>query len=293
MALYGYVLVVGFRRWTGGLALGVALWLMYSRFAGHGPVLFPAVDWIRLRGMELWPGLLNAVGMLLLVFAWTSAKVPRRLERISVGLGAVLVIAYWLFPQHFMIERLSPPSVGGDTIPVVVDGVYDHRRWDRQGEPGVPILEVSSVLSNEQRLSAMAHGIGHGMALQNAEGIDDATARVQGRIRSTLWAVQRALLMLVVMGGVFVALLAALALAQSLRGRSMPKKQTAGYLVAVVLLLPPVVNSLMWCVGWMSGLPEVASGGDKSLVQAGMTIGAVVAAYWAGLGLSAAVDGEE
>ena len=282
------------RRWAGWVALGVSLVVIYRRFAGHVPGLFPEVDWIRPRGMELWPGLGNAVGMLLLVAALGAmARGASPWLRRLTGVGAVLVVAYWVFPQHFMVDRLSPSSVGSDTIPVVIDGVYAHRRWDRQGEPGVPIGQLGATLANEARLSAMAHGIGHSAALQHPDRQGGAATSVPGRARSTLWAVQRGLGPVLALLGLGVAVFSLGCLVQIGRRRPMPAPGRGAALVMVVLLVPPLANLLMRAVGWATGMPEAATGAPRMLVHSGMTIGAVVLAHSAACLWRADCRGEE
>jgi len=271
--------------------------VLYLRFTGHGSGLFPEVDWIRPRGMDLWPGLLNAAGALMLFAGMRGAMGGVRpvRDRIVVCLGSVLVIGYWLFPQHFMVDRLSPPTVGGDTIPVVIDGTFDHRRWERRGEPGLPLLQFGNIMANEGRLSAMAHGIGHAGAQLNPEGLDATTLRRQGRVRSTLWAVQRVVAPVVTVAGLAVLVLAGVCLIQVVRARGLPgdSPRRAATLVLAVLLIPPVTNVMMRVVGLGFGLPEAMGGTGGAVLHAGMTAGSIALAGLAARCWSSASGGEE
>jgi hypothetical protein len=282
------VAVFSWRRWAGPVAIGLSAVLMYHRFAGHGPALFAEVDWIRARGMEFWPGLINAVGMLFLASAWAARGWHRRLSQV----GALLVVAYWVFPQHFMVERLSSPVAGADTIPVVIDGVYDHRQWDRQGEPGVPLLALGTVFANESRLNAMAHGIAHGAGLKNPSGLEDHALRTHSRVRATLWSVQRVTVPLMLLGGVLAAFLALIGGVQATRGRPMPRQRLAGCVVVCVLLLPPVVNLSLRGAGLIFGLPEAADP-MSAVTGAVQTMVAVGLAVWGGRAWGSAGAGEE
>jgi hypothetical protein len=261
-------------RFWGALVLSLAG--LYLRYTGHTPSAAAAVDWIRPRGMDIWPGLLQAGGMMvLLVTAPTVLSGGGgRVLRAIAGLGAVLCIAYWFFPQHFLIDELGPVEAGRSTMPVVVDGRVELRSWGRLGMPGTPIKVLSELIENEGRLTDIAHGMGH-------EAARLAGAQSGGRLRATLWGIQRAGSVVVIGAGALSMGVGVLVFAGLVRRWRAHRglQQLAIWVLLTGLLCPPVLNLLLRGAGLIGGLPEAAA----DLPQAGALYATMLLSSMVGL----------
>ncbi len=271
-------------------AVLLALLALYLRYTGHTSTPFPAVDWIRPRGMDVWPGLLQAMGMVLLLA--TAPAVLRgsggRGIRAGALAGCVLSVAYWFFPQHFVIDELVPATEGRATMPVVVEGRIEPRSWGRAGVPGTPITALPEILDNEQRLAAIAHGMGH-------EAARLAGQSAGGQLRSTLWWVQRAATPVVLWAGVLsmgVSILVVLGLVR--RGPTHPiLRRGAVGVLGLALLGPPIINLGLRLAGIAGGLPEARDAMLSAFVLAGSMLGLGLVTWMAGHALCARAGGEE
>jgi hypothetical protein len=253
------VLILLLRR-SAPVALGMALVVLYLRYSGHGDAHFPAIDWIRPKGMDLWPGLLQTMGMVV-VFACGRAALGRNraLIRGAVLLGALLASGWWVFPQHFNLDRIGAESSTG--MPMVLDGRIQTRDWRREVLPSTPAVSWTTMMDNELALSGIAHGM------------QQETHPTGGVLRATLWGVQRALsplsmlLTLVASGS---AVLVVLVLPVSRRFGSLG--WVGVQLIGLCLVFPPVVNLGLRVVGWIGGLPEASGQMGLAIVSAAATL---------------------
>jgi len=267
-------------RLTG--AVGIVLLALYLRYTAHSVTSYPAVDWIRPRGMDVWPGLLQAAGMLMLLIFGPAilSGAASRVARLAGGLGIILAIGYWFFPGHFVIDELGPAVEGRATMPVVVQGRIEPRSWGRAGMPGTPISMLTEVLANEDRLASIAHGMGHEAArLAGNEG--------GGQLRATLWGVQRAATPLVLWAGVLSMAVGLVLLVGMVARFRLPRwtAWTVPTVIGVALLVPPVLNLALRGVGVLMGLPEAQDGAMVSSMLSASMIGCVLVAWAAGLAI--------
>lgn len=237
-----------------------ALFLLYLRYSGHGDSFYPGLEWIRVRGMDLWPGLLQCMG-LVLVYAAGAAVLSgkRRLPLIVLLLGTVMSAGWWVFPGHFNIDVLDMKS--SSSVPVVIDGQIEYRQWHREVLPAAAVDAWPRVIGGERTLS----GLGHGMGQKSFE--------THGMLRATLWGVQEpvmvAYLMLTAASsavGLLVVLLAALG------GPLRALGWWSLRLLGLTLWLPPVMNVILRLVGAVGGLPEASSELHLAILQAGVTL---------------------
>ncbi|MAY81609.1 MAG: hypothetical protein CL930_12600 [Deltaproteobacteria bacterium] len=225
-------------------SLSIALLILYLRYSGHGDVHFPAIDWIRPRGMDLWPGLLQTMGMVI-VFAFGRRALGRACfaARIAVILGAALAAGWWGFPQHFNLDRIGAENPDG--MPMVVNGRIETRDWRREVLPSTPSESWSTMMDNELTLSGIAHGM---QQQQYSSG---------GVLRATLWEVQRSL------ARVSMGLTVLASAASVLIVLVLPMSRRMGWLgwlavhlIGVTLAFPPLVNIVLRMTGWLGRLPE-------------------------------------
>ena len=262
-----------------GLAVGasgvLAVTVLYVCYTGHTPTPFPAVDWVRPRGMDVWPGLLQAGGVLIMLVSAPSVMsgTGRLGLRWFGGIGAVLAMVYWFFPQHFQIDELRAVEAGKATMPVVVDGRVVPMGWGRRGMPATPLEALPELVDNESRLAAIAHGMGH-QAGQGQGG---------GTLRATLWGIQGVASTVVIWSSALCIVVGALVCFGLARRSCIPvwgQRAALGVLLTSVVA-PAAVNVLMRVAGLMGGLPEAESDAAICLMQAGGMLGAGLVA-WAG-----------
>ena len=253
------VVVPAFRR-VPLLLIGSAVLLLYLRFSGHEADAYPAIDWIRVRGMDLWPGFLQVVGMVLVLGCAPAILTRLRAVPLTILiLGTILSAGWWIFPSHFNLEVVGSASRTG--IPVVVSGRIEDRQWSRQVLPGRALDAWPRVIQSEWTLSA----IGHGMSQR--------TYRERGTLRATAWGIQQPLTTfflwltaltsgvgIVTLGGVvFKGLIGRLAW-WSIHG------------LALTLLLPPLANLGLRFLGLLGALPEARSDWGLAVLQAAVTL---------------------
>jgi hypothetical protein len=267
--LLAAVLIPLVRRWATA-SLSIALLILYLRYSGHGDVHFPAIDWIRPRGMDLWPGLLQVMGMVV-VFAFGRRALGHACyaARIAVVLGATLAVGWWGFPQHFNLDRVGAESPAG--MPMVVDGRIETRDWRREVLPSTPGRSWTTMMDNELTLSGIAHGI---QQQQYNNG---------GVLRATLWEIQRSL------GRVSMGLTMLGTAAAALMVLVLPVSRRLGWLgwlaihvIGATLAFPPLVNIVLRLAGWLGRLPEASGQLGLAFVSAAATLVVVYLANEAG-----------
>jgi hypothetical protein len=241
-------------------AVIAALVVLYLRYSGHGDFNFPAIDWIRPRGMDLWPGLLAVMGWVLVLSAGAAALARgRRTLMVLALLGVVLSSGWWVFPAHFNVDVVGAPSSAG--MPVVVNGRIEHRSWRREVLPSTPMAGWNRVIRSENNLSDIAHGM---QQVTHPEG---------GMLRATLWGIQRATNTLYMVWTAFVGVLVLLGLLAPWLGKHFaPIVWWAAQGIGVALWFPPLHNLLLRAVGVAGGLPEASIDLPLAMASAGATL---------------------
>jgi hypothetical protein len=263
-------LVLPLARRLPGLALAAALGALYLRYSGHSDVFYPSIDWIRVRGMDLWPGLLQ-VGGLIIVYSTGMAALSRGRRGLQVVLlvGALLSAGWWGFPGHFNLDVVG--AAGGSPVPVVVDGRITRRQWERQVLPATGADAWPAVMQSERTLSGIAHGMGQ------------VTHRSHGVLRSTLWG---GLVPMAVAHQLLTVLSSAVGLLLVvLSGLGGPIRAVgfwAWRILGLTLFLPPVLNILLRVIGAIGGLEEAAVDLPLALLNAAVTLVVVFLARSAG-----------
>jgi hypothetical protein len=237
-------------------ALAAAMVVLYLRYSGHADVFYPCIDWVRVRGMDLWPGMLQMAGLVLVYAAGLAALTGRKRSAKSVVLlGALLSVGWWGFPSHFNLDIIG--ASGGSTVPVVVAGQIEQRQWDRTVLPMAAASAWPQVVRSEVTLSRIAHGM------------SQAGSPPRGVLRATLWAVQvQAMIahmwLTAAVSGACVLLLLSAYVGGPLAGLGF----WAWRLVGLSLWFPPVFNGVLRLVGLVGGLPEAALGLGFALLNA-------------------------
>jgi len=247
-------------RRNGWAAVVAALIVLYLRYSGHGDFNFPTIDWIRPRGMDLWPGLLAIMGWVLVVAAGTAAlaRSCRAVMAVAV-LGVLLSSGWWAFPAHFNVDVVGAPSSAG--MPVVVDGRIEYRAWRREVLPATPMTGWTRVMDGERNLSDIAHGM---QQVTHPDG---------GILRATLWGVQRVSQAVYMLWLPIVSILVLLGMLAPWLGRYFaPIVWWAVHGVGIALWLPPVHNLLLRIVGVVGGLPEASIDLPLALTSAAATL---------------------
>lgn len=260
LAWIGLALALPVLRRLPVMLILTALVLLYLRYSGHGDSFYPGLDWIRVRGMDLWPGLLQCAG-LVLVYAAGAAVLSRRrgVPVLVLLLGAGMSAGWWFFPGHFNLDVLDVKA--SSTVPVVIDGQIQRRQWHREVLPAPAVDAWPRVIESERTLSGLGHGMG-----QKSFGS-------HGMLRATLWGVQKPVmagyLWLTALSsavGVLVVLLAALG------GPTRALGWWALRVLGLTLWIPPLMNIALRLVGAAGGLPEASSGFGLAILQAGVTL---------------------
>ncbi len=252
------LLLVAGRRATA--AFLIATVVLYLRYVSNADAPYPAIDWIRMRGMDLWPGLLQTLGMLLVLGAGAGVLArPLRPLLAALVLGTVLSGGWWFFPGHFNLDVLGPASQSG--TPAVVSGRIENRQWRREVLPARPLDAWNRVIQGEQTLSGIGHGVGQ------------RTNRTHGVVRATLWAVQRgALVTYAWMTAVGSAVGGLVLVCAALPARWRAIGWWGLRLLTFSLVLPPVASLSIRALGLALGLPEASVGAPLAFMQCSATL---------------------
>jgi hypothetical protein len=133
-------------------------WFVASVMAEQWLAPFPQVHWLRSFGIDTTPiaihlfSVFALLGAVQLKYGW--------LKKAMVAICLVGICAYWVLPQQFLFENITPLRGGTQETLVYSNGELTPMHWRREVFTDPPWREFPSIAYNEYGLASIGHGMG-------------------------------------------------------------------------------------------------------------------------------------
>lgn len=147
-------------HWKSLLIGVISGWFIASVMTEQWLAPFPQVHWLRSFGIDTMPIAIHLFSVFTLLGAVQLKS--GLLKKATVVISVIGICAYWILPQQFLFENITPLKNSTQATLIYSNGELTPMHWRREVFTDPPWREFPSIAYNEYGLA----GIGHGMGLQ-------------------------------------------------------------------------------------------------------------------------------
>lgn len=133
-------------------------WLVASIMSEQWLAPFPQIHWFRSLGIDTGPIALHLFSAYILLV--TAFFPTGSLQKLTIGFSLIGLSLYWILPQQFLYENITPATQNISETLIYLDGELVPKHWRREVFTDPPWKEFPSVAFNEYGLASIAHGMG-------------------------------------------------------------------------------------------------------------------------------------